>query len=146
MSTKTTMSRDVAAAPEKVWETVSNADTFESWHALHVGWEELPPATIEVGAVMVERIKVAALVDTITFEVKTFRPPHEIVFDGRGTTGSKIHMRVGCEASGQNTTVTIDLDVSSPLLVGPIGKALRGTFDKRLRETLDGLAKYVAES
>jgi uncharacterized protein YndB with AHSA1/START domain len=145
MSTTTTMSRDIAASPEKVWDTVSDVTTFEHWHALHVGWEELPPQTIEVGAVMVEKIKVAALVDTITFEVKAFDPPHEIVFDGKGSTGSKIHMRVGCQASDENTTVTIDLVVSSPLLVGPIGKALQGTFKKRLGETLDGLSTYVTQ-
>jgi hypothetical protein len=54
-------------------------------------------------------------------------------------------MRVGCQASGENTTVTIDLDVSSPLLVGPIGKALQGTFKKRLGETLDRLSTYVTQ-
>ncbi|WP_338886402.1 type II toxin-antitoxin system Rv0910 family toxin [Rhodococcus sovatensis] len=146
MSTTTTMSRDIAATAEEVWGTVSDVTTFESWHALHVGWEELPPQTIGVGAVMVEKIKVAALVDTITFQVKAFSPPHEIVFDGTGSTGSKIHMRVGCQASGDNTAVTIDLDVSSPLLVGPIGKALQGTFKKKLAETLDRLSDYVTRS
>ena len=146
MSTTTTMSRDIAASPEKVWGTVSDVTTFEHWHALHVGWEELPPKTIEVGAVMIEKIKVAALVDTITFEVKAFRPPNEVIFDGKGSTGSRIYMRVKCEPSGGNTTVTIDLDVSSPLLVGPIGKALQGTFEKRLGETLDRLSGYVMQS
>ena len=137
------MSQNIAAPQQKIWETVSDVTTFEHWHALHVGWEELPPKTIEVGATMVEKIKVAALVDTITFEVESFRPPSEIVFRGKGSTGSKIHMRLGLDASGDTTTVTIDLDVKSPLLVGPVGKALQGTFRKRLDETLNGLSQYV---
>ena len=137
------MSQNITAPQQKVWETVSDVTTFEHWHALHVGWEELPPKTIEVGATMVEKIKVAALVDTITFEVESFRPPSEIVFRGKGSTGSKIHMRLGLDASGDTTTVTIDLDVKSPLLVGPVGKALQGTFRKRLDETLNGLSQYV---
>ncbi|MBY6709346.1 SRPBCC family protein [Rhodococcus sp. BP-241] len=139
----TSVSRNIAAPQQKVWEAVSDVTTFEHWHALHAGWEELPPSTIEVGATMVEKIKVAALVDTITFEVESFRPPSEVVFRGKGSTGSKIHMRLGLDASGDTTTVTIDLDVTSPLLVGPVGKALRGTFEKRLRETLDGLSRHV---
>lgn len=137
------MSQNITAPQQKVWETVSDVTTFEHWHALHAGWEELPPRTIEVGATMVEKIKVAALVDTITFEVESFRPPSEIVFRGKGSTGSKIHMRLGLDASGDTTTVTIDLDVKSPLLVGPVGKALQGTFRKRLDETLNGLSQYV---
>ena len=32
------------------------------------------------------------------------------------------------------------------LLVGPIGKALQGTFEKRLGETLDRLSGYVMQS
>lgn len=137
------MSQNITAPQQKVWETVSDVTTFEHWHALHAGWEELPPTTIEVGATMVEKIKVAALVDTITFEVESFRPPSEIVFRGKGSTGSKIRMRLGLDASGDTTTVTIDLDVKSLLLVGPVGKALQGTFRKRLDETLNGLSQYV---
>lgn len=141
--TPISMSRDIAAPQQKVWEIVSDVNTFEHWHALHAGWEELPPEVIDVGAVMVEKIKVSALVDTIRFEVQSYCPPGEIVFAGKGSTGSTIHMRVGLNPSGDATTVTIDLDVSSPMLVGPVGKALQGTFKKRLKETLDGLSIYV---
>lgn len=136
--------RIVPAPQQRVWDVISDVSTFEHWHALHEGWEEMPSGPIDVGSTMVEKIKVAALVDTITFEVKTCRTPSEVVFRGAGSTGSKIHMRLGLEPTGETTTVTIDLDVTSPLLVGPIGKALNGTFTKRLRQTLDGLATYVA--
>ena len=78
----TSVSRNIAAPQQKVWETVSDVTTFEHWHALHAGWEELPPSTIEVGATMVEKIKVAALVDTIA----GVRAAHDVELPpGRGT-------------------------------------------------------------
>ncbi len=136
--------RTVHASPQRVWDVISDVSTFEHWHTLHEDWETLPSGPLDVGTTMVEKIKVAALVDTITFEVVTCRPTSEVAFRGAGSTGSKIQMRLALEPVGETTTVTIDLDVTSPLLVGPIGKALNGTFTKRLAQTLDGLATYVA--
>jgi hypothetical protein len=47
------------------------------------------------------------------------------------------------QCAGSGSTVTLDLEVTSPLLFGVVGKALQSTFKKKLTATLDGLAAYL---
>lgn len=138
-----TMTQDVPAPQEKVWATMSDTSTFEKWHALHTGWEEAPPSALEVGSTMIEKIKIASITDTIEFRVEALRPSQELVLVGSGSTGSKIRLKMQCDGRGSGSTVTLDLEVTSPLLFGVVGKALQSTFKKKLTATLDGLAAYL---
>jgi uncharacterized protein YndB with AHSA1/START domain len=139
-----TMERALPAPPDQVWATVSDPTTYENWHALHSAWVELPPTPLAVGARMVQKVKIANITDTIEFHVETYDPPHELVTSGSGNTGSKVSLRLSCDPSEGGSKITIELDVKSPLLFGPIGKAIQGTFKKQLTATLDGLAKYLS--
>jgi uncharacterized protein YndB with AHSA1/START domain len=139
-----TMTQELPAPQEQVWATFSDTSTFEKWHALHEEWVETPPRDLEVGSTMVEKIKIASITDTIEFRVEALRPPQELVLVGSGSTGSKIRLTMQCDARGNGSTVTLHLEVTSPLLFGVVGKALQGTFKKKLTATLDGLAQYLA--
>ncbi|MDV7244327.1 MULTISPECIES: SRPBCC family protein [Rhodococcus] len=143
MAPPITMERQLPASPAHVWATVSDPTTYEHWHALHSAWVEAPQGAIEVGTRMVEKVKIANITDTIDFRVETYCPPSDLVLSGSGSTGSKVSLRLSCAPNGEGSTITIALDVSSPLLFGPIGKAIQKTFKKQLTATLDGMAKYL---
>ncbi|WP_415976211.1 SRPBCC family protein [Rhodococcus sp. 077-4] len=139
-----TMTQELPASQDEVWATLSDVSTFENWHALHEDWVETPPRDLEVGSTMVEKIKIASITDTIEFQVESLRAPEELVLVGAGSTGSKIRLTMHCSARGTGSTVTLELQVTSPLLFGVVGKALQGTFKKKLTATLTGLAGYLA--
>ncbi|WCT05763.1 type II toxin-antitoxin system Rv0910 family toxin [Rhodococcus qingshengii] len=139
-----TIERELPVSLARVWATVSDPTTYEHWHALHSEWVEPPPKALEVGSRMVQRVKIANITDTIEFHVETYRPPNDLVTSGSGSTGSKVSLRLSCVPSSEGSTITIELNVASPLLFGPIGKAIQKTFKKQLAATLDELTKYVS--
>ncbi|WP_179272226.1 type II toxin-antitoxin system Rv0910 family toxin [Rhodococcus sp. 05-2254-6] len=138
------MTQELSAPQDKVWSTLSDVSTFEKWHALHEEWVQTPPRDLEVGSTMVEKIKIASITDTIEFQVESLRAPEELVLVGAGSTGSMIRLTMNCAARGSGSAVTLELEVTSPLLFGVVGKALQGTFRKKLTATLNGLAEYLA--
>lgn len=139
-----TMTQELPASQNDVWATLSDVSTFEKWHALHEEWVETPPRDLEVGSTMVEKIKIASIIDTIEFQVERLCAPEELVLVGAGSTGSKIRLTMNCAARASGSAVTLELEVTSPLLFGVVGKALQGTFRKKLTATLNGLAEYLA--
>ncbi|MFI6997472.1 SRPBCC family protein [Nocardia sp. NPDC050175] len=139
------VSKEFAAAQEKVWAVLSDPNRFEEWLTVHTKWKELPPAQLSAGATMTEVLTIMGMANTITFTVDDYAAPNSTKFSGVGLAGAKISFTLTVEAKGDNASlVTIDAEFISQMMVGAIGGAIERASTKELEASLVNLAGLLA--
>lgn len=140
-----TLSRTLPSPPDRTWDVVSDPSRFEEWNALHSAWVTGPPERLEVGSSMVETVVIKGVRDTITFVADVVDEPRHVRLSGNGTLGSTVRLDFTIEpASGERSTVTLDLEFTSSMLFGPVGRLIERAFHAQLETSLETLAGLVA--
>lgn len=134
---------EVAAAPETVWETFSDPNSFEKWLTIHTKWKGEVPARFSKGAQAAEVVTMLGMPNTITWTVEQFDAPHLLVISGVGMAGvrSTFALRVAPEGSG--STASIDAAFEGQMIVGALGKAVERDAKKQLDASLEKFAALV---
>lgn len=138
------VSQDLAASPEKLWRTVSDTSTWDSWLTIHAGWLEEPPAELTPGAKLVEKVVMLGMANKLEWTVTTVTPEEELTIDGTGMAGVKSRFMFALAPNGDGTTVTVDATFEGSMIVGALGKAVEKDANKNLTESLEKLAALSA--
>lgn len=130
-------------SPEKVWDTVTDLNSFESWLSLHQKWKSELPATIAVGTQVTEVVSMMGMPNTITWNVDTFDAPHQLSMSGEGMAGVKITIAFSLSPNGAGTTLEMSTDFQGQMIVGALGKAIEKQGAVEVETSLGKLAEIL---
>lgn len=138
------VSQELPVSVDKLWRTISDPRTWDSWLTIHAGWLEEPPTALAEGAKLTEKVVMLGMANKLEWTVEKCDPGSELVIAGSGMAGVKTRFSFALTASGDSTTVTVDADFSGSLIVGALGKAVEKDANKNLSDSLEKLAVLAA--
>ncbi|MEV0077702.1 SRPBCC family protein [Nocardia neocaledoniensis] len=141
---KVTITKEIAAPQEKVWEVLANPARFEEWLTLHTKWKSEPPTELAVGSKMSEVLTIMGMANTIDFTVGTYEAPNSMSMSGVGMAGAKITFTLSVEAAGDSSKVTIVTEFISQMMVGAIAGAIERASTKEIEASLEKFQSLVA--
>lgn len=138
------VTRRFAASQELVWSTISDPSRFAEWLTLHQKWKTEPPTTLSEGAQMSEVLSIMNMPNTIDFVVQDYDAPNRTSFSGTGMAGAQITFTLRVQPDGEEaSTVGIDAEFVSQMMVGAVGGAIERASKKELETSLDNLEKLI---
>lgn len=132
------------AAPDKVWEVISDPAQYENWLTIHTKWKEVPE-TFSKGAKASEVVTMLGMANTIEWTVEEFDAPSSLTISGTGMAGVKTTFALSVAGDGNGgATAQIDAEFTGSMITGALGKAVEKDAQVNLDESLANVAKLVA--
>jgi uncharacterized protein YndB with AHSA1/START domain len=142
-------STEIAAPPQKVWETVMDPKRLEKWVTIHrrLIYADEPPA--RVGFRMDQQIHVRGVNLRVHWTLVDCCEPERAVWEGRGPAHSRARTEYTLKPAGRGTRFDYRNEFRAPL--GPLGAAVSralvgGISEREAMRTLDRLRAYVEKS
>jgi ribosome-associated toxin RatA of RatAB toxin-antitoxin module len=138
---KVSVSTQVAADPDKVWQLVVDLPRYAEWNSMHEGFSGDVPQSPGEGTKYKQRVKLMGMPAEIAWQVTSIVPPGLLELKGDGPMGVKAINRWVVEPSAEGSNVTIEMEFKSMALAGPMG----ATVEKQVEAALQtSLAKFAA--
>jgi uncharacterized protein YndB with AHSA1/START domain len=131
--------RNLAAAPEALWATVANPNTWGEWFTVHDKWMDEPPAVLAEGAKLSAKIVMLGMANKIDWTIGTVEAPRRLVLTGTGMAGVKATFEFTIEPEGSGSKFTVAGDFEGALVKGALAKAVEKDGVKQLDKSLDAL-------
>jgi uncharacterized protein YndB with AHSA1/START domain len=143
-----TASIDIAAPPERVWETVMDPRCLEHWVTIHRRLLHADPGRPKVGYEMEQAIHLRGVTLDVHWELVECEPPRRAVWEGRGPARSRAHTEYLLSGDNGGTRFDYHNEFHAPL--GPVGaivsRALVGGIPQReANRTLQALKKNLEQ-
>lgn len=138
------VSQELPVSVEKLWATIADPTTWDSWLTIHAGWLEEPPTTLAPGAKLVEKVVMLGMANKLEWTVEKCEANTELVIAGSGMAGVKTRFSFALAPSGDASQVTVDANFTGSLIVGALGKAVEKDATKNLGDSLDKLAALAS--
>lgn len=138
--------RELAASPEALWETVADPLTWDKWFTVHDRWLKEPPATLTGGATLTAKIVMLGMANKITWSIESVEAPTRLVLGGTGMAGVKAKFAFTIEPAANGCTFTVTGDFEGALIKGALGKAVEKDGVKQLDATLARLDALASAS
>jgi uncharacterized protein YndB with AHSA1/START domain len=132
-------SKDLAAAPDALWATVSDPQTWDKWFTVHERWLEEPPTTLMPGAKLTAKIVMLGMANKIDWTVLAVDAPHSLVLEGTGMAGVKARFTFTIAPEGAGSRFTVAGDFEGALIKGAMAKAVEKDGMKQLDKSLEAL-------
>jgi len=135
--------KDLSATPEATWGVISDPQTWDKWFTIHDGWLAEPPATIELGSKLVEKIVMLGMANKLEWDIVAFEAGHKLTMAGAGMAGVKVEFSFVVEPAESGSKFSVIGDFEGALIKGALGKAVEKDFGKQLDKSvqqLDALA------
>ena len=135
----------IDAAPERVYEVLTDPRCLGQWVTIQEKLIEAPPGDLAVGDCLVQGMKVAGKRFKVSWTVKQAKRPDRVVWEGRGPVGSKAKAIYELTARDGGTTFSYMNDWKMP--GGPagriFGRALIAASGSEADESLQRLKRFV---
>jgi carbon monoxide dehydrogenase subunit G len=141
---KLSVSVDVPLPPEAAWACASDLSRYREWLTIHRVWRSKPPEVLEKGTVIESIVEVKGMANRIKWTIVHFNPPEAMTLDGDGRGGVKVKLIGKVKPSGEGSTVTFDVHLGGPALIGPIGMLVAGALKGDIRESLNRFKSVFA--
>ncbi|MEU5613929.1 SRPBCC family protein [Streptomyces sparsogenes] len=131
----------IEAPPEKVWARLTDFSSYGQWNATHTGFPQGGPASLEVGTVYQENMKLMGFPAEVAWTVEACEPARLLATRGKGPMGVSLAMRYTLTRDGDATTVRADSEFTGPavsLMSGKLKDSAAAALDESLRR-LGGL-------
>ncbi|KAA0081322.1 SRPBCC family protein [Mycolicibacterium sp. P9-64] len=132
-------SRDLTAAPDALWATVSDPNTWSEWFTVHEKWMEEPPAVMTEGTRLSAKIVMLGMANKIDWTIEQVDAPARLVLSGTGMAGVKATFEFHIEPVDGGSRFTVAGDFAGALIKGALGKAVEKDGLKQLDRSLDAL-------
>jgi uncharacterized protein YndB with AHSA1/START domain len=132
-------SKDLAAAPDALWATVADPQTWDKWFTVHERWLEEPPTTLMPGAKLTAKIVMLGMANKIDWTVLAVDAPHSLVLEGTGMAGVKARFTFTIAPEGAGSRFTVAGDFEGALIKGAMAKAVEKDGMKQLDKSLEAL-------
>jgi len=139
---KVSVSTQVSAAAEKVWQLAVDLPREAEWNSMHEGFTDDVPAVLAEGTTFKQRVKLMGMPAEIAWRVVEADPPGRLELKGNGPMGVTAINRWLIEpAEGGGSQVTLEMEFSGATLAGPMAMMV----EKQARSaTGASLAKFAA--
>ncbi len=127
------------ATPEALWGIVANPGTWGDWFSIHERWMEEPPATLTVGAKLVDKIFMLGMANKLEWVVTALDEPRSLTLGGTGMAGVKVEFTFTITAADAGSELAIAGDFEGALIKGALGKAVEKDGLTQLEKSLTAL-------
>ncbi len=131
--------KNLTAAPDALWEVVSDPQTWDKWFTIHERWMEEPPATLTAGSKLVAKIMMLGMANKMEWVVEEVNSPNNLVLSGSGMAGVKVRFSFGIAPNDTGSTFSVSGDFEGALIKGALGKAVEKDGAAQLDKTLGQL-------
>lgn len=143
---RVTASIDIAATPERVWETVMDPNCLEHWVTIHRRLLRADDGPPKVGFEMEQAIHLRGVTLDVRWELVECKAPQRAVWEGRGPARARAHTEYLLSDEDGRTRFDYHNEFRAPL--GPVGalvsRALVGGIPQReANRTLAALKEEV---
>ncbi|KIZ16352.1 type II toxin-antitoxin system Rv0910 family toxin [Streptomyces natalensis] len=132
----------IEAPAEKIWDRLTDFDSYGQWNATHTDFPQGGPAALEVGASYAENMKLMGFPAEVGWTVREVEPARLLDIEGKGPMGVSLGMRYQLTPDGKATTVRIDGTFTGAAVSLMAGK-LKDSASAALNESLRKLAGLV---
>lgn len=133
----------VAAAPEKAWVTASDLSRLTDWMVMFEAWRSDVPEELAEGTELSAVVSVKGMRNRIAFTISSYDPPRALTLSGEGVGGTKVALTLSVRPDRDGSRVEFDVDFSGPLVVGPIGMAVKRALKGEVRKSVDNLSALI---
>jgi uncharacterized protein YndB with AHSA1/START domain len=131
--------RELSAAPETLWGTVTDLADWDKWFTVHEKWLQDPPATLTEGTKLTAKIVMLGMANKIEWTIDSVEAPRKLVLSGTGMAGVKAQFTFIIEPVESGSRFSVFGDFEGALIKGALGKAVEKDGVKQLGKTLDQL-------
>jgi uncharacterized protein YndB with AHSA1/START domain len=129
-------SADYPAPAEAVWKVLTDFRRYPEWVAFHKGWRAEPPATVEAGATLQENVVILGPPAVVDWQIVAAQEGELLELTGKGATGVEAKLVYRLLPAGDDTTLSIDLELTGGPVVGPIGDMIQDAAQKLVDQSL----------
>lgn len=133
----------IEAPAEKLWDRLTDFDSYGEWNATHTAFPKGGPESLEVGAGYEENMKLMGFPAEVIWTVRELEPGRLLDIQGKGPMGVNLGMRYELTPDGEATAVRIEGAFTGAAVSLMAGK-LRDSASAALNESLRRLAILVA--
>ncbi|MEV0373573.1 SRPBCC family protein [Streptomyces sp. NPDC050636] len=132
----------IEAPAEKVWDRLTDFDSYGQWNTTHTAFPKGGPEKLEVGAGYEENMKLMGFPAEVTWTVRELEPSRLLDIKGKGPMGVGLGMRYELTPDGGATTVRIDGAFTGAAVSLMAGK-LKDSASAALNESLQKLGGLI---
>ncbi|MFJ6788994.1 type II toxin-antitoxin system Rv0910 family toxin [Streptomyces angustmyceticus] len=132
----------IDAPAEKLWDRLTDFDSYGEWNATHTAFPKGGPESLEVGAAYEENMKLMGFPAEVVWTVRELEPGRLLDIQGKGPMGVSLGMRYALTRDGGATDVRID-GTFTGAAVSLMGGKLKDSAGAALNESLRKLAAQV---
>ncbi|MEU6331161.1 SRPBCC family protein [Streptomyces sp. NPDC047049] len=132
----------IEAPAEKLWDRLTDFDSYGEWNATHTAFPTGGPESLAVGAGYEEHMKLMGFPAEVVWTVRELEPGRLLDIQGKGPMGVSLGMRYELIPDGGATAVRIDGAFTGAAVSLMAGK-LRDSAGAALNESLRRLAGLV---
>ena len=140
-----TSSIEVPAAPERVWDAITDLQLCPDWLVIHAGFPEGIPDALAEGVSYKQTVKIMGMSRDVTWTVSEIDEPRRLVYDGKGPVGIKLRAAYVLEPAGDGTRVGYEGRFGG-LALRPLGSQVEKEAVKAGERSLENLRELVARS
>lgn len=129
----------IDAPAEKLWDRLTDFDSYGEWNATHTAFPKGGPESLEVGAAYEENMKLMGFPAEVVWTVRELEPGRLLDIQGKGPMGVSLGMRYALTPDGGATDVRID-GTFTGAAVSLMGGKLKDSAGAALNESLRKLA------
>jgi uncharacterized protein YndB with AHSA1/START domain len=138
---KVSVSAGAAAAPEQVWQLVTDLPRVPEWNTMHEGFTGDVPAEIAEGTTFKQKVKLMGMPAEMAWRVTAADAPKRMEWNGDGPMGVKSRTLFLVEPADEGSTITYEMEFIGPALNGPMAGMLEKQAGSAAKQAL---AKLVA--
>lgn len=136
--------RSLSSAPEAIWATVANPQTWGEWFTVHDKWLDEPPTVLAEGAKLSAKIVMLGMANKIEWTIESVEEPSRLVLTGTGIAGVKATFEFTVAPEGSGSRFSVAGDFEGALVKGALAKAVEKDGAKQLGKSLDALDKLAS--
>jgi len=133
----------LAAPTDKVWEAITDADSYAKWNAVHVAFPDGPPE-LAVGSTYKEQVTLMGMPGEVLWKVTELDDGKSMVLEGDGPMGVKLRNAYSLEDDGDGTAVTFESEFGGEALAA-MEAPLEAAAGKAGDDSLAKLEALLAE-
>ncbi|TJZ58638.1 SRPBCC family protein [Streptomyces piniterrae] len=133
----------IEAPAGKVWDRLTDFDSYGQWNATHTAFPKGGPEKLEVGATYEENMKLMGFPAEVNWTVRELEPGRLLDIKGKGPMGVSLGMRYELTSDGGATTLRIDGEFTGAAVSLMAGR-LKDSAGAALNESLGKLAGLVS--